>query len=134
MPESTMTEDPAPDGSFAPLELPVCTEGSLKRVFEAAECRTQVELASFLGIRQSSISDAKRRGSVPAEWLLKLLLLKGINPAWVMTGQGARWLKPTEQSFILPLPMAVATECSPEDYSTEVLLKELLRRAVQGRA
>ena len=46
----------------------------LSRVFEAAECRTQMELADVLGIRQSSISDAKRRGVIPPEWLIKLLL------------------------------------------------------------
>ena len=129
-----MTEDPAPYGSFAPLELPVCTEGSLKRVFEAAGCRTQTELADVLGIRQSSISDAKKRGSVPAEWLLKLLLLKGVNPVWIMTGQGAQWLQPMKQKTELCAWVTQKSACTPEAYSTETLLKELLRRAVQNRA
>ncbi len=129
-----MTEDPAPYGSFAPLELPVCTEGSLKRVFEAAGCRTQTELADFLGIRQSSISDAKKRGSVPAEWLLKLLLLKGINPAWIMTGQGAQWLQPVKHGPELCSWVTLKSAYTPEAYSTVTLLEELLRRAVQKRA
>ena len=102
----------------------------LARVYEAVPCRTQVELAEFLGIRQSSISDAKKRGAVPAEWLLKLLLLKGINPVWVLTGQGSRWLQPAEQMPVL-LPLAVSGGvCTLEGFSTEVLLKELLRRAL----
>lgn len=126
-----MTEDPVPYGCYAPLELPVCTEGSLKRVFEAAGCRTQTELAHFLGIRQSSISDAKRRGSIPADWLLKLLLLRGINPVWVLTGQGAQWLQPAEQLPVLSPLVTSKNVCTPEAYSTEALLQELLRRATQ---
>lgn len=41
--------------------------GAFSRVFKSAECRTQVELAKFLGSRQSAISDAKRRNAIPAE-------------------------------------------------------------------
>ena len=44
----------------------------LDRIKKATGARTQVELASLLGIRQSSISDAKRRNSVPADWYMKL--------------------------------------------------------------
>ncbi len=120
-----MTEAPAPYGKPVPD-----TRIPLARVFEAAECRTQSELAEFLSIRQSSISDAKRRGAVPAEWLLKLLLLKGVNPVWVLTGQGSRWLQPAEQLPVL-LPLSASGDvCTPEGFSTEVLLKELLRRAL----
>ena len=36
------------------------------RMLFAAGVRTQTELAKLLGIRQGSISDAKRRGSIPA--------------------------------------------------------------------
>lgn len=68
---------------------------SLNRVYEAAECRTQAELGDFFGIRQSSISDAKRRRAIPPEWLLTLLRRKGINPEWILTGQG-------EKYFVLP--------------------------------
>ena len=64
------------------------------RIQEATGCRTQTELAAYLGIRQSSISDAKRRGSIPADWLLILLRRKGFNPDWMISGQGARFLIP----------------------------------------
>lgn len=120
-----MTEVPAPHGIPA-----LDTRTPLARVYEAAACRTQSELAAILGIRQSSISDAKKRGAVPAEWLLKLLLLKGINPVWVLTGQGSQWLQPAEQMPVL-LPLAASgCVCTPEGFSTEALLKELLRRAL----
>ena len=40
---------------------------TFERVFEAAEYRTQIELADTLDIQQSSISDAKRRNSIPSD-------------------------------------------------------------------
>ena len=43
-----------------------------ERIKLVTNCRTQVELAELLNIRQSSISDAKRRDSVPGDWYMKL--------------------------------------------------------------
>ncbi len=70
----------------------------LARVFEAAGCRTQLQLAAILDIRQSSISDAKRRGAIPSEWLIKLLYLRGVNPAWIMDGIGPKFLAPSDDA------------------------------------
>lgn len=70
----------------------------LSRVFEAAGARTQCELAVALDIRQSSISDAKRRGVIPSTWLVKLLYVRGVNPAWVMDGIGPKFLAPSDDS------------------------------------
>lgn len=55
-------------------------KNSFDRLYEIAECRTQTGLDDLLGIKQSSISDAKKRNTIPAQWLVKLLRLKGINP------------------------------------------------------
>lgn len=49
------------------------------RMLEVTGCRTQDDLAKYFGIRQSSISDAKRRGAVPSDWRLALLEKKSIN-------------------------------------------------------
>lgn len=102
----------------------------LQRVFEIVQCKTQMELADYLGIRQSSISDAKRRNSVPAEWLIKLLRMKGINPDWVLSGQGPRYMQPvleTEGDFP---PVVYRVEIRPpEDCTTQELFTELVRRS-----
>jgi phage repressor protein C with HTH and peptisase S24 domain len=75
----------------------------LDRIMKATGAKTQVELAKVLDIRQSSISDAKRRKSVPAEWLLKLYRSRGLNPDWIVDGQGEVYLKPDmEGAFALP--------------------------------
>lgn len=51
----------------------VSFEEQLERMHCSAGTRTQAQLAAFLDIRQSSVSDAKKRQTIPAEWLLRLL-------------------------------------------------------------
>lgn len=70
------------------------TPGPCSSVFEAGFERmkttlgfkNQKELADILEIRQSSISDAKRRDVIPADWAIKLLRKERINPHWIYVG------------------------------------------------
>ncbi|WP_243310547.1 LexA family transcriptional regulator [Fundidesulfovibrio agrisoli] len=66
---------------------------ALERIKRATGARTQVDLAAILGIRQSSISDAKRRQSIPADWLLKLYRSHGLNPDWITSGEAPQVLR-----------------------------------------
>jgi len=66
---------------------------ALERIKRATGARTQVDLAAILGIRQSSISDAKRRQSIPADWLLKLFRSHGLNPDWISNGDQPQVLR-----------------------------------------
>lgn len=50
--------------------------------------RTDVELAEFFGVRQSALSDAKRRGKIPSGWLVILMRVKNVQPEWILTGNG----------------------------------------------
>lgn len=59
-----------------------------ERIKLATNTRTQVELAEVLDIRQSSISDAKRRNSIPSDWYMKLFEKFGLNPNWLKNGDG----------------------------------------------
>ena len=63
-----MTETPLPYGSVPQSDF----EAQYNRVFEAAGCRTQSALAAILNIKQSSVSDAKRRKTIPSDWLMTL--------------------------------------------------------------
>jgi phage repressor protein C with HTH and peptisase S24 domain len=69
-------------------------EETLERIKSATGVRTQVELAELLGLRQSSISDAKRRNSIPPEWYLRLFHQFGLNPDWLSDGIDPKFLKP----------------------------------------
>ena len=80
-------------------------ETQFERLFEAAECRTQTELADLLGIRQSSIAVAKRRNRLPSDWLLKLLRLRNINPDWIIFGSGPKYLLPYTNAEHIDLPL-----------------------------
>ena len=70
-----------------------------ERIKLATNSRTQVELAEVLDIRQSSISDAKRRNSVPGDWYMKLFEKFGLNPDWLKQGVGPMYLR-TEQGYV----------------------------------
>jgi phage repressor protein C with HTH and peptisase S24 domain len=61
-------------------------EEALERIKKATGARTQVQLAEVLDVRQSSISDAKRRCSIPADWFLKLYRSHGLDPDWLAEG------------------------------------------------
>lgn len=79
-----------------------------ERIKLATNSRTQVELAEVLDIRQSSISDAKRRNSVPGDWYMKLFEKFGLNPDWLKQGVGPMYLR-TEQGYVPEdAPAAVA--------------------------
>lgn len=69
------------------------------RILVALGLRTQVEVAAFLGVRQSSISDALRRNDpagVPAGWKLRLLETRALNPHWIQTGEGPMYMAPSD--------------------------------------
>ncbi len=59
-----------------------------ERIKTATDIRTQGDLASILGVRQATVSDAKKRNSVPAEWLMKLYQSHKLNPVWLAHGIG----------------------------------------------
>jgi len=87
-----------------------------QRIQFATNTRTQVELANVLEIRQSSISDAKRRNSIPSDWYMKLFEKFGLNPDWLRHGSGPMYLR-TEQGYVpQELPMAGVME-EPAHYS-----------------
>lgn len=60
--------------------------------------RTQVELAAVLGVRQSSVSDALKRGNIPDSWLLTMMTAKGVNPLWIKTGRGHQYVQETDDT------------------------------------
>jgi len=61
-------------------------EAAMERIKNVFGVRTQVQLAELIGVRQSSISDAKRRCSIPSDWLLTIWNKTGHSPTWIMEG------------------------------------------------
>lgn len=71
----------------------------LKRIQSVTHTRTQAELADILEVKQSSVSDAKKRNSIPAEWYMKLFEKLGVSPDWLKKGMGPIYLR-TEAGYI----------------------------------
>ncbi len=84
------------------------------RIRSVTKARTQTDLAELLGIKQSSISDAKRRNSVPADWYITLLERFDLNPLWLKTGVGRMYIN---SESVAISGYATASEGLAEEYA-----------------
>lgn len=62
-------------------------DNAYSRIRAATHTRTQTEVAKLLGIKQSSISDAKKKNTIPDGWLVTLYRACGLEPDWILYGQ-----------------------------------------------
>ncbi|MYL84154.1 XRE family transcriptional regulator [Desulfovibrio aerotolerans] len=62
-------------------------EDAYARIQAATRTRTQTEIAAILGIKQSSISDAKKKNTIPDGWLVTLYRAFALEPDWILYGQ-----------------------------------------------
>jgi hypothetical protein len=51
-------------------------------------------LAQLLGIPQRRLTRIEAGGPIPAEILLKLIDVTGVNPGWLLSGEGERYGRP----------------------------------------
>jgi phage repressor protein C with HTH and peptisase S24 domain len=58
------------------------------RVTQATGLRTLSDLADLLRVNRSAVTQARKKDSVPASWLLHLYREKGLNPDWLEGGPG----------------------------------------------
>lgn len=86
-------------------------EQVMARISEVLGIKTQAELAEKIGIRQSSVADAKKRGSIPDSWLLKIVCVYHINPLWIVHGTGSKFLVPQKRP--------------PKYHSAEIIITEM---------
>ena len=71
-------------------------QDAYERILQSTGLRTQTDVAAMLGIKQSSISEAKRRGRIPNPWLMTLFSERGLNPTWIRTGEGPQYVAVTD--------------------------------------
>jgi len=102
-----------------------------QRIQLATNTKTQNELAEILDIRQSSISDAKRRNRIPSSWYMLLFEKLGISQDWLRYGLGPIYLR-TEQGYELPASLATDAKesassfCEPAAKSSLVTVYSML--------
>ena len=123
-----MTEDHFPYGNQPQNAF----DAQYQRILSTTQTKTQVELAEFLGIRQSSISDAKRRCAIPSDWLVKIFQRLRVNPDWILLGNGAKYaVDITDEGETLPHVVTTVEVRPPQECSAQELVNELVRRALQ---
>lgn len=74
------------------MEKDLYFDAQLKRLMLVTETTSLSGLARYLGVRQSAVSDARRRGAMPAEWFIGLMQIMNLNPEWILTGKGQPYL------------------------------------------
>lgn len=104
---------------------------AFSRIQDVTGCETQQELAAFFGVRQSSISDAKKRKRIPDGWLLAALRKLGANPEWILHGGDIKYLAPADSAQSMPHVVRVTEVRPPERRSAQELVNELVRRALR---
>lgn len=67
---------------------------AFNRVRLETDLQTQERLARFLGIRQSSVSGAKKRNRFPSAWAEKIGKHYNLRYEWIMEGQEPKRLVP----------------------------------------
>lgn len=68
----------------------------LKRVTQTTGISSQTELASALGVNRSAITQARKKNTVPAKWLLQMFRSFSLNPNWLETGIGRSFIDPQQ--------------------------------------
>lgn len=73
-----------------------------RRFLQVTGTSTQQELADVLGIKQSTISESKKRNTVPPGWYLTLFEARGVNPDWLKQGKGPTYLRTEDGGYMEP--------------------------------
>ena len=108
----------------------------MKRLHHAVGTGTQQELAEYLGVSQASISDARRRGTIPVEWLGIVARSRNIDPDWILTGQGRPYCEDTIGSYAdaYAAQEEVEVRATLRRVPSRMLAEELLRRIAVAEA
>lgn len=63
-------------------------EAILERMKTACRAKTDKMLAECLDVKHSTITTSRRRGAIPASWLLTISDKTGVSVDWLRTGEG----------------------------------------------
>lgn len=76
------------DGCIAQEETMQLFEAQFERLKKASGADTDTAFASFLGLRQGSISGAKKKRQVPHAWFFQVAEKTGVSANWLFWGRG----------------------------------------------
>ena len=105
----------------------------------ATGCKRQRQLASYLGISPSTVSNLGKQDALPASWLLTALQKSGLNPEWIQCGTGPKFLAPLsgqDPDDIFPFALKIVLHDTPRllaQLDTTEMLGEVYRRSFKTR-
>ncbi len=73
------------------------------RVTQLTPIKNQAQLAKELGVGRAAISIAKQKNTIPPKWIFELSSRYGINPSYLLSGQGEPYIgtSETEKNIII---------------------------------
>ncbi len=85
-----------------------------ERVSKATGISNLSELAKALKVNRSAVTQARKKDSVPAKWILQLYKQYKLNPDWLESGSGPPSLIPPEinDAVFHPVPKVRARLCA----------------------
>ena len=79
-----------------------------RRISDTTGIFSQTQLASILRVNRSAITQAKKKDSIPPKWILQLSKEFGLNPEWIESGTGEKFLRPDEDLMFEKIPKVKA--------------------------
>lgn len=73
---------------------------TLERLFLATKSKTDSALATALGITAQSVSQAKKKQQIPAQWFIDVANSYGVSVDWLISGRGTMIVENTPNSEI----------------------------------
>lgn len=74
-------------------------EEKMKRLFIAARVKSDTELAEILNIKPPSVAGARKRQTVPGDWIEKIAKSYFISADWLLFGRGSMHPAETPQTL-----------------------------------
>ena len=65
-------------------------EAILERIKVALNAKNDSEVANALGIKQQSVTSARKLGKVPPGWITKIAQERGVSSDWLLFGAGSK--------------------------------------------
>ena len=92
-----------------------------QRLFSEGIIASQRELASLLGVKDSAISQAKKRKIIPRAWITEISEKMNLTPKWIKTGNGEKYFdKPDDSNHSFEIVPKVKARLYAGDGSFDV--------------
>ena len=92
-------------------------DGIFERIKEVLGAKNDTEVASALGIKQQSVTSARKRGKIPDGWITKIATDRSVSADWLLFGEGEKDRRDSQIKFRRNRSLEeIAAGFYPKDY------------------